>query len=137
MSIAAPHNQCGNFKFNSATGHALISLFISLYLPYMLHEYVLEGLGHILDGMDLVAITPTGSGKTGFMAFTALVSQELAISPNKYPEARDVSCSTKTTKKPTHACDMSYKLYGVSAGGLYYIFYKAAVLTKVIGRKKI
>ncbi|KAJ4463461.1 hypothetical protein C8R41DRAFT_927391 [Lentinula lateritia] len=74
------------FRFNSAAGHALISRIVCLYLPYTPHDYVLEGIGHVLDGTDLVAITPTGSGKTGYMAFTALVVRELTLCPEKYPE---------------------------------------------------
>lgn len=79
------------FLFNSKPGHALISRIIQLYVPYIPHDYVLEGVGHILDRTDLVAITPTGSGKTGFMAFTALVVRELTTRPELYPEARGIS----------------------------------------------
>ena len=61
-------NQYPHFSFDSPPGHALISRIVQCYVPYVPHDYVLEGVGKVLDGSDLVAITPTGSGKTGYMA---------------------------------------------------------------------
>lgn len=79
------------FSFSSGVGHALISRIIQCFVPYSPHDYVLEGLGHILDRIDVFAIKPTGSGKTGYMAFTALVVRELTHRPELYPEATDIS----------------------------------------------
>ncbi|KAH7878315.1 P-loop containing nucleoside triphosphate hydrolase protein, partial [Lentinula edodes] len=76
--------------FDSPPGHALISRIVQCYVPYVPHDYVLEGVGKVLDGSDLVAITPTGSGKTGYMAFTALVMRELSASPESYLHLKDI-----------------------------------------------
>ncbi|KAJ3753061.1 P-loop containing nucleoside triphosphate hydrolase protein, partial [Lentinula raphanica] len=77
--------------FQSERGHALISQIVQLYAPFQPHDYVLEGIGALLDGTDLVAITPTGSGKTTYIAYTALVVRELTRYPANYPEVGDVT----------------------------------------------
>lgn len=74
------------FAFNSEHGRALISQIIQQYAPYTPHTYVLEGLGEVLEGKDLFAVTPTGSGKTGYIAFTAVIVKELVRYPDRYPE---------------------------------------------------
>ncbi|KAJ3964465.1 P-loop containing nucleoside triphosphate hydrolase protein [Lentinula raphanica] len=79
------------FSFQSERGHALISQIVQLYAPFQPHDYVLEGVGALLDGKDLIAITPTGSGKTGYIAYTALVVCELTRHPENYPEVGDVA----------------------------------------------
>lgn len=84
--LARDKNNSTTFAFNSDNGRALISTIIQQYAPYVPHDYLLEGLGEVLEGKDLFAITPTGSGKTGYMAFTALIVRELTTSPERYPE---------------------------------------------------
>ncbi|KAJ3772641.1 hypothetical protein FB446DRAFT_703716 [Lentinula raphanica] len=79
------------FSFQSERGHALISQIVRLYAPFQPHDYVLEGVGALLDGKDLIAVTPTGSGKTGYIAYTALVVCELTRHPENYPEVGDVA----------------------------------------------
>ncbi|KAJ3966807.1 hypothetical protein EV361DRAFT_872121 [Lentinula raphanica] len=64
----------------SEHGHALISDIVKMYAPFQPHDYVLEGIAALLDGLDLIAVTPTGSGKTGYIAFTTLVVRELKYS---------------------------------------------------------
>ncbi|KAJ3911355.1 P-loop containing nucleoside triphosphate hydrolase protein [Lentinula edodes] len=99
------------FRFNSAAGHALISRIVCLYLPYTPHDYVLEGIGHVLDRTDLVAITPTGSGKTGYMAFTALVVRELTLCPEKYPETAQAIQNLPKNPLMLTICPTNYMEY--------------------------
>ncbi|KAJ3968380.1 P-loop containing nucleoside triphosphate hydrolase protein [Lentinula raphanica] len=61
-----------------------------MYAPFRPHDYVLEGIAALLDGLNLIAITPTGSGKTGYISFTALVVRELTTHPANYPEIEEI-----------------------------------------------
>ncbi|KAJ3791672.1 hypothetical protein GGU11DRAFT_761411 [Lentinula aff. detonsa] len=85
MSVAnqslASEKQPKEYSFSSERGRSLISRIIQQYVPHPAHDYVLEGIGKALDGKDVFAVTPTGSGKTGYMAFTALVVKVLKEKP--------------------------------------------------------
>ncbi|KAJ3737299.1 hypothetical protein DFJ43DRAFT_1149139 [Lentinula guzmanii] len=93
MSVAnqsfASEKQPKEYSFSSERGRSLSSRIIQQYVPHPAHDYVLEGIGKALDGKDVFAVTPTGSGKTGYMAFTALVVKVLKDKPEVYPEAKD------------------------------------------------
>uniref|UniRef100_A0A0W0EYT3 DNA 3'-5' helicase n=1 Tax=Moniliophthora roreri TaxID=221103 RepID=A0A0W0EYT3_MONRR len=78
------------FTSSSPDGLSLCSRIIQKYAPYVPHDYILDGVAAVLDGKDLIAITPTGSGKTGYMAFFLLIVKELVEHPTKYPEIPDV-----------------------------------------------
>ena len=54
-------------------------------LPFDPHDYQLEGVCQVLDGLDLLAVTPTGSGKTGFVYILLLVLQGLQQKPELRP----------------------------------------------------
>ena len=54
-------------------------------LPFDPHDYQLEGVCKVLDGQDLLAVTPTGSGKTGFIYILLLVLQGLQQKPTLRP----------------------------------------------------
>lgn len=99
------------FSFSSGVGHALISRIIQRFVPYIPHDYVLEGLGRILDRIDVFAITPTGSGKTGFMAFTALVVRELTCRAEQYPEVTDISKKFPKDALMLAICPTNYMEY--------------------------
>ncbi|KAJ4000192.1 hypothetical protein F5050DRAFT_1842771 [Lentinula boryana] len=91
MSVAEPglshQKESTPFAFSSTQGKNLISTIITSYVSHPAHDYVLEGVAKALDGRDVFAMTPTGSGKTGYMEFTALVVKELKQHPERYPEA--------------------------------------------------
>ncbi|KAJ3748286.1 P-loop containing nucleoside triphosphate hydrolase protein [Lentinula raphanica] len=87
----AANNSTTPFSFRSQAGHTLIAQIVQLYAPFRPHDHVLDGIGEMLDGKDLVAITPTGSGKTGYISFTALVVRELTRYPEKYPEVQNAA----------------------------------------------
>ncbi|KAJ8095735.1 hypothetical protein PM082_022842 [Marasmius tenuissimus] len=74
------------FTFSSNAGLSLCSRIIQKYAPYIPHDYILEGVAASLDRKDLIAVTPTGSGKTGYMAFFLIVAKELAEHPASYSE---------------------------------------------------
>ena len=69
----------------------------------MAHHYNLDGRCPVMDGFDLLATTPTGSGKVGYLILLVLVVREiaadmtLAIANAIFPRdsAMIVVCSTK------------------------------------------
>ncbi|KAH9911495.1 P-loop containing nucleoside triphosphate hydrolase protein [Fomitopsis serialis] len=66
-------------KFSSPEGTAFCRNIASKHcLPWDPHDYQLEGVCKALDGIDVFAITPTGSGKTGFLLIYMLVAQAIA-----------------------------------------------------------
>src|SRR5882762_8378470 len=59
--------------FSSPEGHTLCQLILATLLPYKPHDFQIEGICKMLDGVDLFAILATGIGKTGFLSMYMLV----------------------------------------------------------------
>jgi len=76
------------FIFSSSEGYALCRSILRPLLPYDPHDYQLEGICNALDGVDVLAILPTGSGKTGFLSMFLLVVRALVNDPSLCPRAR-------------------------------------------------
>ncbi|KAF8720414.1 hypothetical protein AX14_010991 [Amanita brunnescens Koide BX004] len=74
------------FRFSTPEGFALCrSILKAMSLPFDPHDYQLEGVCQILDGLDLLAVTPTGSGKTGFIYILLLVLYGIQQKPELRP----------------------------------------------------
>jgi hypothetical protein len=74
------------FQWRSIKGHALARRILKASpLPYDPHDYQIEGICCSLDGMPLLAITPTGSGKTGFYTMYMLVVLAVVKDPTLCP----------------------------------------------------
>ncbi|KIY43249.1 hypothetical protein FISHEDRAFT_62887 [Fistulina hepatica ATCC 64428] len=72
----------------SQEGHALARKILS-NKPYVPHDYQIDGVVHTLDHEHLVAVTPTGSGKSGYHAMPmqillAIANDPCIISPYSY-----------------------------------------------------
>ena len=65
-------------KYDSVAGRALCKRILKKYLPYEPHDYILDGICPVMDGYDLLATTPTGSGKSGYYILLMLVVREIA-----------------------------------------------------------
>ncbi|KAI0348728.1 P-loop containing nucleoside triphosphate hydrolase protein, partial [Trametes cingulata] len=74
-----------SFKFCSSEGRSLCRQILASHLPYSPHDYQLEGVCASLDGSDLLAITPTGSGKTSFLSMYILVLLYFSENPSRHP----------------------------------------------------
>jgi len=76
-------------KYDSDAGRALCKRILEKYLPYKPHDYILDGVCPVMDGYDLLATTPTGSGKAGYFILLMLVVHEIAadkIGEKKFPK---------------------------------------------------
>ncbi|KAI9060857.1 hypothetical protein FKP32DRAFT_1594954, partial [Trametes sanguinea] len=51
-------------------------------LGYSPHNYQLEGVCMTLHGIDLLAITPTGTGKTGYLVIYLKVMRAVMRNPH-------------------------------------------------------
>jgi ERCC4-related helicase len=76
----------GQFLFSSEEGHALCLKILLPLLPFHPHDYQIDGICAALDGKDVMAILPTGSGKTGLFFMYMLVIRELWKNPELYPQ---------------------------------------------------
>jgi|SRR6267154_1036082 len=68
----------GGGKYDSVNGHQLCKKILAKYVAYDPHTYILDGICPVLDGFDLLATTPTGSGKTGYLILLMLIVREIA-----------------------------------------------------------
>src|ERR1700683_5319008 len=74
------------FRWSSPTGHALCrQILTETPLPYEPHDCQVEGVCQSLDGVNLLAITPTGSGKTGYYIMYMLVILAVVKDPDRFP----------------------------------------------------
>lgn len=73
-------------------------------LPYVPHDYQVEGVCKTLDGIDLLAITPTGSGKTGYLSmYMLVVLAATTLSHRKIPqESLSTSHLSNQTSRTRH-----------------------------------
>ncbi|KAJ6475854.1 P-loop containing nucleoside triphosphate hydrolase protein [Mycena vulgaris] len=80
---------CIAFKFYSEPGFALARKILLSVLPtFEPHSYQLDGICKVLDGIDLVAVTPTGSGKTGYLFLSIIVMIAIAKTPSLCPSLK-------------------------------------------------
>ncbi|KAI1787621.1 P-loop containing nucleoside triphosphate hydrolase protein, partial [Ganoderma leucocontextum] len=70
------------YKFNTPSGHTLLTTIARKRIPFTPHDYQLEGVSRLLDGSDLVGVLATGSGKTGFYLIYILTLLELSEDPS-------------------------------------------------------
>lgn len=77
------------FKFHSPEGFDLARKILLGALPHFEpHSYQMDGICKVLDGIDLVAVTPTGSGKTGYLFLTILIMIAIAKNPSLCPTVK-------------------------------------------------
>jgi superfamily II DNA or RNA helicase len=75
-----------SFHFYTPEGFSLVRKILLGVLPtFEPHSYQIDGVCKVLDKIDLVAVTPTGSGKTGFLFLTILVMIAVAANPSLCP----------------------------------------------------
>jgi len=65
-------------KYDSVAGRALCKRILKKYLLYEPHNYILDGICPVMDGYDLLATTPTVSGKSGYYILLMLIVHKIA-----------------------------------------------------------
>ena len=74
-------NDESKYIFSTPEGHNLTHRILQPQLPYDLHDAQLEGICKAIDGMDIMVLTPTGSGKMGYFTMYMLLMLSLAARP--------------------------------------------------------
>ena len=69
------------YLFSTPAGHRLARSILRPQLPYDPHDAQLEGICKAVDGIDIMVLTPTGSGKTGYLTMYMLLMISLAANP--------------------------------------------------------
>ncbi|OSC96921.1 P-loop containing nucleoside triphosphate hydrolase protein, partial [Trametes coccinea BRFM310] len=70
------------FVFCSSEGQELVRNTVSKTLPYTPHDYQVNGVCKLLDGIDVVAVLPTGAGKTTYYVMYILMLLSLSKNPS-------------------------------------------------------
>jgi len=82
----APKHAPKKFVWSGEEGHRLCRDILKHKLPYEPYQVQVEGVCKVLDGVDLLAILPTGMGKTTFISMYMLVvlavKEDPALCPN-------------------------------------------------------
>ncbi|KAF8173483.1 P-loop containing nucleoside triphosphate hydrolase protein [Pholiota molesta] len=76
------------FKFSSPEGWHLCRRIIAQRLPYGPHDYQLSGITAVLDGIDMLAISATGSGKLAYIYMLMHIILGIVESPELCPMAK-------------------------------------------------
>ena len=66
------------YIFSTPAGHRLAHSTLRPQLPYDPHDAQLEGICKAVDGINIMVLTPTGSGKTGYLTMYILFMISLA-----------------------------------------------------------
>ncbi|KIM89659.1 hypothetical protein PILCRDRAFT_1984 [Piloderma croceum F 1598] len=69
------------YLFSTPAGHRLARSILRPQLPYDPHDAQLEGICKAVDRTDIMVLTPTGSGKTGYLTMYMLLMISLAANP--------------------------------------------------------
>lgn len=77
-----------SFKYQSPQGFALCREILSKRLPFGPHDYQLDGITAVLDGSNMLAISATGSGKSGYIYMLMHVVLEFLETPTLCPTAK-------------------------------------------------
>ena len=85
MSVDSDNNDSdsGNpdYHFSTPDGLCLTRKVLQPLLPYDPHDDQLEGICKMIDGINLMALTRTGSGKTGYFTMYMLFLLALSKDP--------------------------------------------------------
>jgi superfamily II DNA/RNA helicase len=75
-------------KYDTHGGRRLCKKILAKYVTYDPHDYILDGICPVMDGFDLLATTPTGSGKAGYLILlirNIATDRTLAIAKEIFP----------------------------------------------------
>ena len=101
--VDTPPKSGNNHIYNTLTGFQREQTILRSSQTFEPHDWQIEGICSVLDNLDLMVTTATGSGKTGLfimlMLVICMISQEpsLALGPRRFPKdpAMIVVCQTK------------------------------------------
>jgi len=75
-----------SFSFSSEAGKDLVRQFLQDPWPHIPHDHQLEAVTKALDGTDVLAILPTGAGKTAILTMLMLVLTHMKAHSDRYAQ---------------------------------------------------
>jgi superfamily II DNA/RNA helicase len=102
-----PPDSGNNCLYNTPTGFVHVRTILQTCQTFEPHNWQIEGICSILDNLDLMVTTATGTGKTGLFIMLMLVicaishEPSLALGPKRFPKdpAMIVVCPTKALEQ--------------------------------------
>ena len=82
-------SQSKRFSFSSEAGEKLIRDVLRDPWPHEQWDYQIEAVAKLLDSIDILAILPTGVGKTAILMMFMLILDHMKKNPEHFPS----SCS--------------------------------------------
>jgi len=74
------------FSFSSSAGEELIREALQDLWSHAPRDHQIEAVAKLLDGTDVLAILPTGAGKTAILIMFMLVLDHMRLNPGRYPQ---------------------------------------------------
>ena len=71
------HDDNSEYLFSNLEGHKLARKILQPQLPYDPHDAQIKDICKAIDGVDIMVLTPTGTGKTGYLTMYMLLVQLL------------------------------------------------------------
>lgn len=72
------------FSFSSEEGKDLVHQILKGRWPHTPRNYQIEAVAKALDGIDVLAILPTGAGKTAILAMAMLILIHIKLNPEDF-----------------------------------------------------
>ena len=72
------------FSFSSEAGEELIREVLRDPWPHTPRDYQIEAVAKVLDGIDVLAILPTGAGKTAILTMSMLILNHMKLNPERF-----------------------------------------------------
>ena len=73
------------FSFSSGAGLELIEEVLRDLWSHTPRDYQIEAVAKLLDGVDVLAILPTGAGKTAILTMFMLILDYMRLNPGCFP----------------------------------------------------
>ena len=104
-------------SLSSKTGKDPVREIFQNLWPHTPRDYQIEAVANLLDGIDVLAILPTGSGKNAAPVMPMLLSDLIQLNPERFPSncrrfpavpIAVVVCTTNCLKEE-QVCDCRFK----------------------------
>ncbi|KAF7800028.1 hypothetical protein EIP86_011271 [Pleurotus ostreatoroseus] len=108
------------YRFSTPEGRNHARELLRELLPFDPHDYQLEGVTKSLDGVDLLAVLPTGGGKTGYLYMYMLIMKALnndptLCDPPKHVPKDPVMIAIYPTNVLEKEMESTFKKFGLDA----------------------
>lgn len=94
------------FVFSSPEGRQIVNDILEKSLPYPPHDDQVSGICKTLDGIDILIVSATGTGKTGFFYMAIMVIIAINNNPALCPSVKFKKDPAMVVLCPTNALEI-------------------------------